>query len=296
MFFRNVKIKNNVFYDIANILNIEFASLYDGMLDLEIVNNSIYNMALFGFEFTELNSSVILNNVLKSGYIGMTASYDSGNVIDYNTLNGITNPYIGLTPGPHSLSSDPLFTDASNGDLTLQALSPCIDAGIGNDTYPEVPTTDYNGDSRPTDIVDIGAYESAGPGPVPGPTSLSYFADSSKADGAYVTSYINKPVLVTAIQNDGTDTYFDSTSEFGKVVTYYVHEDGRQNKRVIHNIDGTNLTGRVMWSEDARDGIWQKTQIKSYDKDGATHVLTRSSIGTGEDVTHTSGFIYLNTL
>lgn len=126
--------------------------------------------------------------------------------------------------------------------------------------------------------------------------SLNYFSDSSKADGTYVTSYINKSELVTAIQNDSTDSYFDETAELGKIIVYYTHEDDRQQKKIVHELDGTNLTGQVVWSPYARDGTWQKTRIRSYDQDRAEHNLYRASIGTGEDVTHTSGFIYLNTL
>lgn len=125
--------------------------------------------------------------------------------------------------------------------------------------------------------------------------SLNYFSDSTVGDGTYVNSYINISNLVTAIQNDSTDTYFDSTSEIGKVIVFYTHEDGRQLKRILHiRDDSTNITGQTLWSAYARDGTWQKTKIKSYDRDGAYHELDRSAIGTGEDIIHASGNIYLN--
>lgn len=50
--------------------------------------------------------------------------------------------------------TDPKFTDGSNGDLTLQNSSPCIDAGVKEGA----PNKDINGNNR-DDLPDIGAYE-----------------------------------------------------------------------------------------------------------------------------------------
>lgn len=294
-FLKNVKIKNNVFYNLDNILNIANITNYDGLQGWEIVNNSIYNISTACFYLGELLSSKILNNTIQTAYEGFTAGYDSGNIIDYNDLNAVVVPYGGLTPGANTFTFDPLFTDPDNGDLTLQAGSPCAGAGIGNDTYSEVPLTDYNGDARPSDTPAIGAFELE----APSPTSKSYFSASSVGDGTNVTSYVNLPVLVTAIQDSSSDTYFDSTSELGKVVIHYLHEDGRQQKKIYHfrgSSDTTTLSAQISWSSFSRDGAWQKVKIRSYDREGAQHILNRSDIGTGEDATHTSGVIYLNTL
>jgi hypothetical protein len=122
--------------------------------------------------------------------------------------------------------------------------------------------------------------------------SLSYFASSSVSDGVPVSSYINRQALVDLIQANYSDTYFDSTDEIGKVYVYYTHVDGRQVKKIVH--DGTDLSGSVLWTSNARDGAWQKTMVKAFDKDGAERDMTRALIGTGEDATHTSGVTYLN--
>jgi len=50
--------------------------------------------------------------------------------------------------------TDPKFTDASNGDLTLNNDSPCIDAGVNEGA----PNKDIDGNSRDGNP-DIGAYE-----------------------------------------------------------------------------------------------------------------------------------------
>ena len=42
------------------------------------------------------------------------------------------------------------------------------------------------------------------------------------------------------------------------------------------------------------DGSWQKTGIRTYDKDGAFNILDRTSIGSSEDLFHSLGVINLN--
>lgn len=123
--------------------------------------------------------------------------------------------------------------------------------------------------------------------------SISYFDQTSVADGTYVTSTIDTSALVTAIQNAGSDTYFDQTAEIGKVYVYYDHEDGRQQKKLIHERDD-NFSVQVKWSIFARDGTWEKNRIKAFDRDGATNELLRADIGTGEDLTHQNNTTSLN--
>jgi len=76
-----------------------------------------------------------------------------------------------IYPGPGNINLDPLFVDATNGNLRLQPTSPAIDAG-SNDFVPLDVTTDPDGNLRKVDIptvtdtgygdppiVDMGAYE-----------------------------------------------------------------------------------------------------------------------------------------
>lgn len=127
-----------------------------------------------------------------------------------------------------------------------------------------------------------------------GADSMSFFSDSTVADGTNVVSYINKTILVNAIQSDSSDNYFDSTDKLNKVYVYYTDPGNRELKSIRHEIDGTNLKGYVSWSPFAGDGTWQKIKVKAYDLENALHVLNRAAIGSGEDITHSSGIMHLN--
>lgn len=68
--------------------------------------------------------------------------------------------------GTGNIHADPHFVDPANGDFRLQPGSPCIDAGAN----AKAPDDDLQGTPRPQDgngdglaIVDMGAYEVAGP-------------------------------------------------------------------------------------------------------------------------------------
>jgi hypothetical protein len=105
--------------------------------------------------------------------------YPNTPTISYSIIEG------GLPPncidGGGNIEDDPLFVDASTGDLRLQSSSPAIDAG-DNDAVPEGVTTDPDGNPRIYGTnVDMGAYEYQGL-PVmgvkynPGPTLPKAFA------------------------------------------------------------------------------------------------------------------------
>ncbi len=80
-------------------------------------------------------------------------------------------------PGTGNINQDPLFVDPANGNFHLQSGSPCIDAG--DNTAPEIPGLDFDGDDRIIDgdgngnaIVDMGVDEFA-PGNCAGFYSLT---------------------------------------------------------------------------------------------------------------------------
>jgi hypothetical protein len=121
--------------------------------------------------------------------------------------------------------------------------------------------------------------------------SLNYFDRSSVADSTSAYSKINTSSLVSKIQSINPDTYFDSTDKIGTVYVYYTHQDGRQLKKLVH--DSTGHQAFVSWTPNARDGTWQKTELKVFDKDGAITFVDHTSI-TGEDLSHSAGTTTLN--
>jgi hypothetical protein len=67
-----------------------------------------------------------------NGRFGLNANYDSALLVkDYNCFNGNSTAARGpgISVGANDVTADPLFTDAANGDFTLQAGSPCLNVG-----------------------------------------------------------------------------------------------------------------------------------------------------------------------
>jgi hypothetical protein len=109
------------------------------------------------------------------------------------------------------------------------------------------------------------------------------FSPSPQRDSTPVTSTINTVDLISKIQADSPDLYFDTSSEFGRVYLNFTHTDGRQKKSIAHS--GTVLSGSVFWTPNAKSGVWQLTEAVAIDTDGATHNLGRSSFGGENDAT-----------
>lgn len=87
----------------------------------------------------------INNNILTSNYYGLDL-YDAPVNHRNNLVWGNSTNYVNeASADPTDLSGDPLFQDAGEGDYSLKAGSPCIDAGNG--TY--VAALDADGESRP---------------------------------------------------------------------------------------------------------------------------------------------------
>lgn len=95
----------------------------------------------------------------------------SSEIVGTASLSTVTYSIIqgGYASGLHIIADDPLFVDVANGDLTLQALSPAIDAG-DECASVEVPRYDKNDHGRwdiaskndTISAIDIGAFEYQG--------------------------------------------------------------------------------------------------------------------------------------
>jgi len=113
-----------------------------------------------------------------------------------------------FTSLPGSVSVDPMFLSAANGDFHLKLGSPAID--VGNNSVPNLPATDFDGNPRIADgsnkgtaIIDLGAYEL-------GPTSAATLSPSNLtfSQQALGVTSSSQPV---ALNSSGT-TPFQFTS------------------------------------------------------------------------------------
>jgi hypothetical protein len=118
--------------------------------DVNIHNNSIYGAEGNGISvYGSSNFETMISHNIISSSSGYGIYYDAAFycVCGYdNVWNNNLGNYFGITPGYGSISLDPQFVDPENGDLSLQRISPCIDAG--SSSWPLDP------DST---IADIGA-------------------------------------------------------------------------------------------------------------------------------------------
>jgi len=116
------------------------------------------------------DGSLILTNCILWGNGGtqMSGNGAPSAAVTYSCVQGT------VWPGTGNISTNPLFVDATAGDLRLQAGSPCIDAGDnaavpigiltdldGHPRFVDDPATHDTGDpgSPPQPVVDMGAYE-----------------------------------------------------------------------------------------------------------------------------------------
>ena len=181
-------ISNNLI--IGNIDHGIYVSASDSVKVLNnTVDNNRYGIVVHGMPRTghpSLKNNVIRNNIIGESSFAHLVMYSNsvtatGNTSDYNlflpdmglikiswtsiggsdyevNFTDLTSFSSATQQDANSIAQDPLLTDPTNGNFTLQAISPCIDAGIDVGI-----TQDYDGTPRPQGLApDIGAYEYQG--------------------------------------------------------------------------------------------------------------------------------------
>jgi hypothetical protein len=133
----------------------------NGYLGNIVSRNNIIYSGRYVFELKDNSAPETLDFDYDSMYTTDSARFVSWTIVKYPNLTAFQT---GTNQELHGISvSDVKFTNAAGGDLTLQPISPCIDAGViipgFNDADSPWP---FNG-SAP----DMGAYESAPVAPVP---------------------------------------------------------------------------------------------------------------------------------
>jgi hypothetical protein len=120
---------------------------YGGGVYCSSSNPTFRNSIIWG------NTAYIGNQIYVDTDCSVTLSYSCY----ANGATDVAGP--GTVTPTNSITSNPLFVDAGNGNYHLQGTSPCID--IGNNSYvPAGVTTDLDGNPRiQNGTVDLGAYE-----------------------------------------------------------------------------------------------------------------------------------------
>ena len=102
------------------------------------------------------NTATISGDNLSLGAMGTTL--DTDNCCWENGILSIEYTYCYLVYGDDNITSNPNFSNPSNGDFHIPWNSPCADQGELNTAY--LPSLDFEGDRRVyNDIPDIGADE-----------------------------------------------------------------------------------------------------------------------------------------
>jgi len=185
--------------------------------------------------------------------------YDNMDIVQYQTYG----------QGLHTISRDPKFVDSANRDFHLLADSPCIDAGdpvtsTGYDLDGRQRPLDGNQDGNP--VVDMGAYEYPGTGPVyKSPPSPNPDYDSpgepesspGKSPAEVSDNVRNRPnpfragreeTLIEYRLSEPSNVTITIYDLLGQEVWYKSYKAGENGGSTVNSVpwDGRNLSGEVV--------------------------------------------------
>jgi len=93
------------------------------------INNTIYNCTT-GISTGSSVGCTFVGNIITNCTTGASSTAFTGSDFwDYNCWNNTTD-VSNVTKGPNDITADPLLNAPADGDFTLQAGSPCLDAGL----------------------------------------------------------------------------------------------------------------------------------------------------------------------
>ncbi len=134
---KGILIQSNYGTYVGNIVanntavGIHLATAGAGFSGTVVHNNTIYNSTkglLLNYAYNAIFYNNIIANNSMSGIEMSTENFS--NYRDYNCSFGNGDDFVRATAGANSITTDPLFMDAANGDFRLKANSPCINTGM----------------------------------------------------------------------------------------------------------------------------------------------------------------------
>ena len=212
---QNLIINNTADRGAGVSLSVPFGSMGPVLVNNTIVNNSATQSAsavyATGFDY----NSELYNNLMIAG--GVTnavtcdTTYSPTSPIFQNNdgysgnLAAFAGSCSGIQGSSGNISADPLFSNPSGADYTLQYASTVIDAGLNSAS--DLPSTDFGGQPRivaghqgDAPIVDMGAYELQG-GVHAVPSSLSFPTEPETSHTSMVVNFYNVTNTAVTIQN-----------------------------------------------------------------------------------------------
>jgi parallel beta-helix repeat protein len=194
-----------------------------------LVNNTILNnnarqgtgsgVLMDGYD----SQSQLVNNIITdpSGQNALYCSpdYYSTPALTFNDVFSTGTAYGGVCAGQNGLnnniSADPLFMSLANNDFHLQGASPALN--IGNNSAPNLPSTDFDGNPRIAGTIDLGVYEvvptaAANVSPTSLPFGPQAAGTSSSAQTVTLSSTGTTPFQITSVQLPGSGAFSASTT------------------------------------------------------------------------------------
>ena len=206
------------------------------------IENSILQQARYGVQ----GNASIKNSVIAycseytlsgNGTLANSILYETAESNGYRSLNSCLWE-AGTLDGEGTISLDPQFADAENGDFTLKSSSPCIDAGDGT----VAPELDYFGQPR-QDILEImNTGTEAANGAVPDIGIHEVLPRNVAADVDFVAVSIHGAAAVRVgdklnvewtIRNDGGEAAVGSWRDYVYLV------DGNDNETLLGSLTTT---------------------------------------------------------
>jgi len=248
----NPELNNVIFY--ANSASWSGGGLLNSNGSPRLINTTFFENSAAtyggGMDSSTYNPPSLISNIFwrNSALYGpqISGSYDSLNVTYSDVQGG--------WPGTGNIDADPLFMDAANGDLHLQAGSPAIDSG----TNDGCPASDFDGAIRPRDgnydgmaICDMGAYEFLG--------TVNSLPEITSLSGPTNPIRVGKTVSTSAVftDPDANDTH-TALWDWG---------DGSSGPGTV---DGSNVTGTHIYP---RPGLYTVT-LSVADNGGGSDLAT----------------------